>query len=50
MLHAPGLNGSLIRRSLRFISRSNPMDAVYLGITAVLFALTLGLIRLCEKV
>jgi hypothetical protein len=44
------LNGSLIRCSLRFLSRSNPMDAVYLGLTAVLFALTLGLIRLCEKV
>jgi len=26
------------------------MDAVYIGLTVILFAATLGLIRLCERV
>jgi len=26
------------------------MDAVYIGLTLILFAATLGLIRLCERV
>jgi len=26
------------------------MDIVYLGLTGLLFALTLGLVRLCERV
>lgn len=27
-----------------------PMDLMFVGLTFVLFALTLGLVRLCEKV
>jgi hypothetical protein len=30
--------------------RENAMDAIYIGLVGFLFAATLGLIRLCERV
>jgi hypothetical protein len=32
------------------VERVHIMDAVYIGLTVILFAATLGLIRLCERV
>jgi hypothetical protein len=37
--------GTLISR----IQRSSPMDIAYVGLTCLLFALSLGLVRLCDR-
>jgi hypothetical protein len=42
---------ALRREPIDFPSRPNLMsDAVYLALTAALFALTWGLVRLCDRV